>query len=78
LSVMVRWIGLLANREMDSFSSESASWFRFTLCSFKIVVLPPAGLFSALLAEKGCQMPALISFYHGLRFLLTRWRGKIS
>ncbi len=42
--------------------SVRAFWFRFTVAGFKVLVLPPAELFCALLAEKGCQMPALNSF----------------
>jgi len=78
LSVMVRWTGFFTKGRRDFSRVDKAFTSRFLTIELKIVNLPPLRVLDALLAEKSGQMPPLISFYHGLPLLLTRWYGKIS
>jgi hypothetical protein len=78
LSVMVRRMGFFTNLRRDFSRSDKPLKSGFLKIEPKILVLPPLRVLDALLTEKSCQMPALISFYHGLRFLLTRWYRTIS
>jgi hypothetical protein len=64
LSVMVRWMGLFTNRRRDFSRFAKAFKSRLLALEPKTVILPPLRVLDALLAEKTCQMPALISFHH--------------
>jgi len=61
LSVMVRRMGLFTKRRRDFSRSDKPFKSRFLTIEAKIVVLPPLRVLDALLTEKSCQMPALIS-----------------
>jgi hypothetical protein len=72
-------MGFFTNLRRDFSRSDKPFKSRFLTIEPKIVALPPLRVLDALLAEKSCQMPALISILARPRgFLLTRWYGKIS
>jgi hypothetical protein len=70
---MVRWMGFFTKRRRDFSKSDITFKSKFLTIEPKIAFLPPPRLLDALLTEKYAQMPALISFYHGLGLRLTRW-----
>jgi hypothetical protein len=60
LSVMVRWMDLFTNRKREFSRFAKAFKSRLPTIEPNTGILPPLRVLDALLAEKSCQMPALI------------------